>query len=436
MNFNLLFAKALQAGIADLQVFLSGSRDLSIESFEGSLEKYEIADISGLSIKGIYGGKLASYYTENLDQPISEIITSLIENAKVIDSSDEPVIYAGDPEYAKADHLYNASLEHQDVKEKIAKVKELDTTLKAKDSRVMTVQAVYGEYTRSILLQNTKGLKLSSQANAADLYAEVIVKNESDQRNQFDLIHSSNPNDFQIEPFASDLVDHCIRSLGAKPVATGEYEIVFNPLAFSLLVSAFQGIFHADNVQKNLSLLKGKLGERIGSDQVSIVDDPLLPHSIRSRAFDDEGVATQYKELVKEGVLKTFLYNLVSAQKDKVKSTGNGFGGSIAAANLKVLPGSKSPNDLISKVKSGLFITELQGTHSGCDSISGDFSLQASGFVIKDGQLEAPVALVTVAGNFLDLMKDVLEVANDAKLTYIGVSAPTVLVKPQKISGL
>lgn len=436
MNFEQLFSKALQAGLADVQVFLSGNKEMNIESFEGELDRYEISNISGLTVKGIYQGKLASTYTENLDQPIAEIIANLIENAKVIDSPDEPIIYAGDKVYQQADYLYNPALDQIDVQDKIAKVKDLDNTLKQKDPRVMTVQALYSEGAKSLTIQNTKGLKLESRANVADLFAEVIVKNEVDQRNQFDLIHSSDPAELQIEPFATNLVDRTLRSLGAKPVATGEYPIVFNPLAFSLLLAAFQGIFHADNVQKNLSLLKGKLGEKIGSDQISIVDDPLLRHSMRSRPFDDEGVATTYKELVKNGTLQTYLYNLVSAKKDNVSSTGNGFGGSIAAQNLIVLPGTKTPEELLTGVKEGLFITELQGTHSGCDSISGDFSLQASGFVIKNGELAEPVALITVAGNFLDLMKDVVEVANDAKLTYVGVTSPSVRVAPQKVSGI
>ena len=436
MNFKQLFSQALQAGISDVQVFLSGSKEMNIESYEGKLDRYEISDVSGLSIKGIYHGKLANYYTENLNQPIAEIISNLIENAKVIDSTDEPIIYAGDKEYAKADQLYNPKLDQVDVSDKIEKVKTLDNTLKNKDPRVMTVQALYAEGSRSVTLENTKGLKLSSKANAADLFAEVIVKNDVDQRNQFDLIHSSDPADLEIEPFATNLVQNTLRSLGAKPIATGEYAIVFNPTAFSLLVSAFQGIFHADNVQKNLSLLKGKLGEKIGSDQISIVDDPLLRHSMRSRPFDDEGVATIYKELVKNGMLNTYLYNLVSAKKDNVSSTGNGFGGSTSALNLVVKAGNRTPEQLMRDVDNGLYITELQGTHAGCDSISGDFSLQASGFVIKNGELAEPVALITVAGNFLGLMKDVVEVANDTKLTYVGVMSPSVRVRPQKVSGL
>jgi PmbA protein len=189
-------------------------------------------------------------------------------------------------------------------------------------------------------------------------------------------------------------------------------------------------------VQKNMSLLKGKIGSVIGSPLVTLVDDPFMKKSSRSRSFDDEGVATRYKALIDKGELKTYLHNLVTAKKDGVVSTGNGFGGGVAPVNLKWVPGTTKVDDLIASVKNGILVKSVQGAHAGANSISGDFSLQASGFVVKDGIVGAPVALITVAGNFLGMLRDVVGVADDLKTGYFGITSPSIKIASMSVSGI
>lgn len=173
----------------------------------------------------------------------------------------------------------------------------------------------------------------------------------------------------------------------------------------------------------------------IGSSLVTIVDDPFMKKSAKSRSFDDEGVATSYKELVSNGVLKTYLHNLVTAKKDGVKSTGNGFGGNVGAVNLKLESGKSTLEEMISSLKKGVYITDVQGAHAGVNAVSGDFSLQASGYLVEDGKKIRPVALITVAGNFLNMLKDITMVGNDLKMSYYGVTSPSIKVKSMSVSG-
>ena len=437
MNYDKLFEAAKAKGFADVQVYLVGNRDLSLEVFEGELEKYEIADYSTLTIRGLYNHKLASYVTEIMDdEAIDSIVDKLLDNAKAIDSEDESVIYGGDEHYEELTDLYNQKLTDLDVAKKIELVKKLESLLKDKDPRITYVDSFYSETTRSVLLQNTKGLKLEDKVNTAMFGGSVLVKGEGDQRTAFDVTISNDFADFTLEKFAEDIVNRAVASLGAKPVPSREYEIVFDRNAFATLLSAFQGIFSADKVQKGMSLLKGKLETVIGSSKLTIVDDPFMKKSSRSRSFDDEGVATKYKELVKDGVLKTYLHNLQTASKDGVKSTGNAFSGSVAAVNLKVLPGSKTQEELVAEVKEGILITDVQGAHAGANPISGDFSLQATGFVIENGVKTKPVALITVAGNFIELMEKIVEIASDLKTSYYGITCPSVKISKMPVSGI
>jgi PmbA protein len=287
-----------------------------------------------------------------------------------------------------------------------------------------------------VLLQNTKGLKLLDKVNSGMIGAEVIVKDDSDQRTAFDLTISNDFADFDLAKLQTTIVGEATKALGAKPVKSKDYEIILKNDALAILLMTFQSTFSADAVQKGMSLLKGKLGQTIGSPLVTLVDDPLMKKSANSRSFDDEGCATRYKELIKEGVLTTYLHNLTTAKKDGIATTGNGFSGSVSFVNMKLLPGNHSYEELLATVQDGLLITDLQGSHAGANPVSGDFSLQASGFVVQNGILGAPVALVTVAGNFISLLKDIVAVGNDSKTGYYGVSCPSVKIKSMPVSGL
>jgi PmbA protein len=436
MNLDKLFKRAKEKGITDLEIFSSARNSLSIEIFDGEVDKYEIADTDALTIKGVYNNKMGTFRTEVLDdEVIDEILDTIIASAKEIDSLDDAIIYEGDDHYEKLDDIFNEDLFNLDVQKKIDHLLALDKYLHDYDERVTVVETMYSENTNAVLLKNSKGINLENKANSAYIGGSVIVKDEHDQRVGFDVTISNDFNDFDIETVGKDIIDDALASLGAKPVPSDNYEIVFSNGAIATLLSAFQGIFSADNVQKGLSLLKDKLGQTIGSELVTIVDDPFMKKSSRSRSFDDEGVATSYKELIGKGELKTYLHNLVTAKKASVKSTGNGFGGSVSPVNLKLEAGEHSLDDLLSSCKKGVYITNVQGAHAGVNAVSGDFSLQASGYYLEDGKKVRPVALITVAGNFLEMLNDITMVGSDLKMSYYGVTSPSIKVKSMPVSG-
>ncbi|MFW5889145.1 MAG: TldD/PmbA family protein [Bacillota bacterium] len=436
MNIDKLFKRASEKGVTDIQVFISDKNNLNIEIFEGKVDSYVIADTSSIIIKGIYNKKMGTYVTEVLeDDIIDEVIETIIASAKEIDSLDDAIIYEGDKKYKKLSDIYNEDLFNLDVKKKIEKLQKMDKYLHEYDERVSVVQTMYSENTNNVVLKNSKGLDLKNKANSAYMGGQVIVKDDEDQRVGFDVLISNDFTDFDIKKISKEIVDDALASLGAKPVPSDSYEVVFSNGALATLFSAFQNIFSADAVQKNLSLLKGKLDKVVGSDLVTIVDDPFMKKSARSRSFDDEGVATYYKELIKEGKLKTYLHNLVTAKKDEVKSTGNGFGGSVAAVNLKMEPGKSTLDEMIESMEEGIYITSVQGAHAGANAVSGEFSLQAMGYYVKAGKKVRPVALITVAGNFLEMLKDITMVGEDVKMSYYGVTTPSIKVKSMPVSG-
>jgi PmbA protein len=205
---------------------------------------------------------------------------------------------------------------------------------------------------------------------------------------------------------------------------------------------AFSPMFSADEAQKGCSLLAGTEGQSIASGRVTIMDDPFDP--IAPRAFDGEGTPCVQKPVVEKGVLKTLLHNLKTAAKAGVETTGNASRASaaspvgVAPTVLRIEPGDKAPDTLVAEMKDGLIIVELEGLHAGVDTISGDFSLKAAGFLVQDGTIVRPVTGITVAGNFIDLMEDVSAVGNDLKYALPSggyFASPSLLVAKLSVAG-
>lgn len=174
---------------------------------------------------------------------------------------------------------------------------------------------------------------------------------------------------------------------------------------------------------------------------MTLIDDPHLKDGLGTTSFDDEGVATIKKEIISKGKLNTLLYNLKTAHKAGIKSTGNGFKASyasivgVSATNFYINPGDKSFEELCNEVKEGVIITDFAGLHSGASAVTGDFSLAAKGFMIENGKKSFPVEQITVAGNFFTLLKDIEEVGSDLKFPMSSIGCPSVVVKELSIAG-
>jgi len=436
MNFEKLFKLAKEKGIEDIQVYFSGSTEFDIEVLKGSVEKYAIADSAKLAVKGIYQGKMGTVSTEVINEDVFDfIVDSIIASAIAIDSEDEVFIYKGDKSYKKLEGLFNQELVEVPAARKIEDTKKLEKLVLAQDERITMVQAFYGEGTTKVSIQNSKGLNLEKKVNNSALGVFVIASDGTDQRTAYEYKLSNDYNDFNLEEMAINGAKKACAQLGASPVESGEYEILIENAASASLLHPHVAMFSAESVQKNVSLLKGKIGEVLGSDLITLVDDPFRKKSAKSGAFDDEGVATKYKELIKEGKLTGFLHNLKTAKKGNTESTGSGFINGISTTNFHFLEGTTKFDDCVKGMKKGLIITDLAGTHAGCSAVSGDFSLQASGFLVEDGVVIRPVALITVAGNYLQLLKDVTHVCNDLYFNFGFVGSPSLKIKSLQVSG-
>lgn len=228
-----------------------------------------------------------------------------------------------------------------------------------------------------------------------------------------------------------------LRRLGSRKIKTTRVPIVFDPDMAAGLLRALAGAASGPSLYKGASFLVDKLGERIASPLVTIRDDGIMVGAMGSKPFDGEGLATNRKSLVEQGVLKTYLLDSYSARKLKLQPTGNaarsvGDAPTVSATNLYLEPGSHSPQEIIATVKQGLYVTELIGF--GVNGVTGDYSRGAGGMWIENGELTFPVQEVTIAGNLKEMFQSIEMIGNDS-LWRSSVVSPTLKIAEMMIAG-
>lgn len=438
MKYDIYFEKAKEAKIDELELSISSSSSLEFSWFRGELESYTTSKSTSLSARGTYQGKAGYVNSEKIDRStIDYVISKIKENAMVNNSSDEVIIYKGSEKYHKH-KVFNPRLEQISIDEKIAILKNLEQKIKAADARISDVELSYSESCDEYTLMNSYGLKLKDKINAFSIYASAFATGSDDStKTGSKFVISSDLDSFKLDEFAQAVVENTISQLNGEPCLSRKYKAVLNPNVTASLLGFFVSNAIADEVQKNTSLFKGKLHQLVASKKVTIEERP-LDKTPFYRYFDDEGVATYNKKIVNKGALETYLYNLATAKKDNVSSTGNGFRGSgkvgTATAHIVLKPGKKTEEELFNLVDNGIYITEVEGLHAGMNCQSGNFSLQAKGFLIENGKRSKPVCLITIAGNLFELFKDIKEVGSN--LQELGSTyAPSVLIKKLAVSG-
>ena len=214
----------------------------------------------------------------------------------------------------------------------------------------------------------------------------------------------------------------------------GRYPVLFEPRVASSMLGHFAGAISGSSIARKTSFLQDKLGSHVFAPGVTIVDDPLRPRGLRSRPFDGEGVRVARTELVADGVLGSWIADSASARQLGIAPTGHaarGVGGAPGASpsNLYLAAGQRSPEQLLAAHPEAVLIVELIG--HGINPVTGDYSLGAVGFMVRNGEIAEPVAEITVASNLADMFAT-LEPGSDLEFRR-GIDAPTILIPEMTI---
>ena len=437
---NKLFEKASLKGIDEFEIYFLSNLNTSIKIYQGKIENFSNNQNQGISFRGMVDGKMGYSYSESMeDEDIDFLINEVIENASCIESLDKQFIYGEKANYTDT-ITYSSAIENLDtdlVKDFLIKMEEYALSIDERVKKVNFCSFAMGSGEK--IIKNSKGLELHSKENICYTYISVIAEENGVVKTGSHFQLGRDFSKFDYKELSEVAVKRALKKFGTITLTEVPKTCVIENLAFSSLLGAMSNIFSAEAVQKNISKLKGKLNESVASSIVTLVDDPFLKDGLGNSSFDDEGVPTSYKEIIQDGILKTYLYNLKTAYKDGVSSTGNGVKGSykgtvgISSFNLYIKPSDKSFDKMIENIKEGIFITDFAGLHSGLNTISGDFSLAGEGFYIKDGKIDRPLNQITISGNFFELLKNIKDIASDIKFSFSSVGSPSIMVEGLKV---
>ena len=438
-KYDKFFALAKEAGLSEVELYVSENRSLNISLFHGEVVNY--SDNNGYSImaRGLLNGKCGSASCDVWNaEKAKYLIKEMVANAKVIENDDPIFIFKGSEKYKKV-NTFNKDLEKVTNDQIMANLLEIEKTCKELDPRIIEVAGTeYSQVSEKVTLVNSNGLNLVQKNNYYYFVAQCVAKEGEQTKSGYDFFFENDFSKFDAKKYAKKVVDLTVAQLGGEACESKKYKAVLHPDVVTSLMKAYIGHANAEEVQKQSSLFIGKIGQKIASKKVTIEDRPLQKNPF-ARWFDDEGVATYNKPIIKNGVLETYLYNLTTAAKAGVQTTGNGYGGGskkgISSTFLYLKPGKKNLDQLFAEVGEGVYITDVQGLHAGLNPQSGNFSLQSTGFMIENGKKGKPLDLITVSGNLLDVFQDIIEVGNDVTVSPSGVSAESVLIKKISVSG-
>lgn len=448
MNFDAvkdsLIREAKDAGLDKYDVYFMESESNNAET----IMKDEISSFSsglngGVCFRCIVDGRLGSASTELLtNEEMKSLVSRAVDNAKNIENDDEPIIYAGADNYAKLDTEIYAAPQTSMLKSTVLSLQK-ETYEKSEYVTEGTQSGAFSERF-SIQFMNSNGLKLSHSGGMCGAYVQAVINKGGESQDSFDYRIGINSDD--LNGLSENVIDDAMSKLSASEIDSGSYDVVFSGKQARTLLSAFASVFSAKNAQLGMSLLNGKEGEKIASDVVTIVDDPMRKDSPMQTAFDGEGVATYKKNVVENGVLNTLLYDLVTAKKAlKDSSTGNGQRSSyadpvhIAPYSFYIEAGNASQEELFSSVENGIYITEMKGLHAGANAVTGDFSIESAGFMIRNGKRAEAIHSFTVAGNFFEWLRSIETLGNTVDFgmphAFTSYGAPDILVRKMSIAG-
>lgn len=440
---NAVVAKAQAMGIAEYELYYQAEDGMMVNAFCHEIDQFSANNEGGVCFRCIVNGKMGYASTEAMNpEQVASVVEKAVDNASVLESEEPVFLASGGKTYANLERENYALPETDRL---IQAVLDTQEALYAADPAVTNGSITRGfRQKTSIAICNSKGLDLSVEHTLSALMVGAVVTDGKEKANDYQL-KMGQLEKINTEELTRKAATIALSKLGGESAPTGVYPVIFDPEAMSSLLDTFSGVFSAESAQKGLSKLNGQEGQTVASPVVTLVDDPFYPENPMPMPFDAEGSPTYKKNVIEQGVLKTLLHNLKTANMAGGETTGNASKArydspvGIAPFTMYLAPGELPEEQLLQTVSKGVYIRSLTGLHAGANPITGDFSLQSEGYMIENGQKTTHVNSFTVAGNFYDLLKNITAVANNLTLpSATGETAfgsPSVLVETLSVAG-
>ena len=413
--------RALKKGGEFGEIYIEDVLSTSITCEEDRIEKVICGRDRGCGIRVIADLKTYYAYTNDLTEK------GLVELADVVAAAVREGRAIGDISLVRKDVAPGFDIKRQPLdaglEEKIGFVNTGNSTARAFDKRVRQVKVVYGDSLKKTAVVNSLG-QWAEEEKTSILFLCQVVSQEGDviQTGYEPVGGLMGLEIFDTDPpeaVAERAARRAVMMLSARKAPGGRMPVVLSSEAGGTMIHEAVGHgLEADLAQEKLSVYSGKVGEKVASSLVTVIDDGTIPHKRGSGFFDGEGTPTQRTVLVEDGVLKGYMYDRLTAMKDGCSSTGNGRRESYhhrpipRMTNTMIAPGKSSPDEIVRSLENGLFVKKMGGGQ--VNTVNGDFVFEVSeGYLIEKGKVGEPVRGATLTGNGPQVLMTIDMVGSD-----------------------
>ena len=436
-----LLKKARAHGADAADVLVAEGNEFSVTVRKGEIETLKESGSKALGIRVFVGKRTANSYTSDFTSAaLDKLVAETVAMARVTgeDAAAGLPDVIGPPEDVDLG-LHDPKIDALPTEERIERARRAEAAAFASSPQITNSQgSSFSSGEGRVVLANTLGFVGAHRSSSVSL--SVVPVAEKDGTMERDYWYSSTralEDQLSPEEIGRIAAERTVRRLGARKIETCEVPVVFDPETSAELLGHLFSAMSGYSVFRNSTFLKDRLGEPIASPLLTVVDDPRRYRGLGSRPFDGEGLPTRRLVPLEKGVLRHFLCDTYSARKIGARSTGSARRGvaggpGVGAGNLYFEAGTTPPDEILSGVTRGLYVTDLIGF--GVDLVSGDFSQGASGHFIENGKLTHPVNEVTIAGNLKSMLLDIDAVGTDLEFRA-SVASPTLRIKKMTVSG-
>ncbi|MCU4163753.1 TldD/PmbA family protein [Carboxylicivirga caseinilyticus] len=423
---------AKKQGASEVAASVYNSRSVEIEVREQKIEKIKESTTNGLSLNIYRDHKYSGHSTNNLNKSdLQKFIKEAVEATKYLSADEfrelpDPSLY---PENLEKDlKIEDRQYLSVSPEQKVNIAKEIENIARAQSEKIISATGGYSDdYSESVKVHSNGfiGERISTSFWAG---GEVTVKDDDARPEGY---HWGGSRFYNSMPTPQELgnkaAQNALRKMGQTKIASDKYDMIIENRAVPRLLYMFFGPMQARALQQKSSYLEGMIGKSIASSKLTLIDDPFIEGGFASRLYDGDGIASQPRTMIKNGVLNQ--YYIDNYYGKKLNMTPNGG----QPSNIRFELGERNFDKIANDIKKGIFVTSFNGGNS--NPTTGDFSFGVSGFLIENGKLVQPVNEMNISGNAKDFWQKLSELGNDP-YPYSSILSPTMVFNDIDFSGL
>ena len=415
---------ALKKGAQEAEAYVYEGQATSIGIELGQISKTNRIIDRGLGIRIIANKAIGFAYTNILDDSnaVEGVIVSALSSAK---ASKRDAEWKGLPQKktcASPEKTFDEKIVDLSPEDLVSVASIMLDAAGEVDKRVFAIEGGIGGGYVSNAIANSNGVSAFDKGTVVECSLATLAKEGSKVTPLCFEFNAARNYNIDAEWVGKEAARLAVSALKTKSVETKSGKVILTQFALQDLFSyTLINAVRADNVQRNQSPFKDKIGERVASENLTVNDDGLFVGGLRTSAFDGEGVPHQKTAVIEKGVLRSFLYDNYSAKKEDKESTGNASRAGylstpgIDTTNFRTMPGNKTQDEMLGEVDDGLIVYYLQGAHSS-NPVSGEFSVVATpAWKIKNGEITHSSRGVMLAGNIFEVLKNISVIGNNER---------------------